>query len=123
MLSVIEILPLQLHICIGRNNSDVVDLLLVAVKPEYQNKGVNALLFEYLIPVFNKCGFKEAESNPELASNANVQLQWQYFNHRQHRRRRAFNEGNDMPMPTILRSASAITHTPSSLISPRYIPI
>ena len=74
------------------NNSDVVDLLLVAVKPEYQNKGVNALLFEYLIPVFNKCGFKEAESNPELASNANVQLQWQYFNHRQHRRRRAFRK-------------------------------
>ena len=42
------------------------DLLLVAVKPEYQNKGVNALLFSDLIPVYQKLGFIFAESNPEL---------------------------------------------------------
>ena len=43
-----------------KGNSDVVDLLLVAVDPEYQNKGVNALLFNYLIPTFNRCGYREA---------------------------------------------------------------
>lgn len=32
----------------------VIDLLLIAVKPEYQNKGVNALLFSDLIPVYQK---------------------------------------------------------------------
>ncbi|MDE5913345.1 MAG: N-acetyltransferase [Muribaculaceae bacterium] len=74
----------------AKKGNDVVDLLLVAVSPEYQNKGVNALLFEQLIPVYNRYGYKWAESNPELASNANVQAQWQYFNHRQHRRRQAF---------------------------------
>lgn len=74
------------------NITDTVDLLLVAVKPEYQSKGVNALLFTDLIPLFNKYGFKYAESNPELELNANVQLQWQYFESRQHKRRRAFTK-------------------------------
>lgn len=72
----------------GKN--DVVDLLLVAVAPEYQSKGVNALLFTDLIPVYIKNGYRYAESNPELASNDNVQQQWKYFERRQHRRRAAF---------------------------------
>lgn len=71
-------------------HNDVVDLLLVAVKPEYQSKGVNALLFADLLPVYIKNGYRWAESNPELADNENVQLQWQYFERRQHRRRAAF---------------------------------
>lgn len=70
-----------------RGKSDTVDLLLIAVKPEYQNKGVNALLFADLIPYYNKHGFKHAESNPELVDNAKVQDQWQYFENRLHRRR------------------------------------
>lgn len=74
----------------GRN--DVVDLLLVAVKPEYQNKGVNALLFSDLIPVYIKNGFKYAESNLELEDNASVQKQWEYFERRLHRRRRAYRK-------------------------------
>ncbi len=75
-----------------RGNSDVVDLLLVAVKPEYQNKGVNALLFAHLIPAYIKNGYKEAESNLELEGNESVQKQWEYFQRRQHRRRRAFKK-------------------------------
>ena len=70
--------------------NDRVDLLLVAVAPDYQNKGINALLFQDLIPEFNKYGYKYAESNPEMETNAKVQSQWEYFNRRQHRRRRSF---------------------------------
>ncbi|WP_304476424.1 N-acetyltransferase, partial [uncultured Muribaculum sp.] len=73
-------------------HNDVVDLLLVAIKPEYQSKGVNALLFADLLPVYIKNGYRWAESNPELADNENVQLQWQYFERRQHRRRAAFRK-------------------------------
>lgn len=69
---------------------DTVDLLLVAVDPEYQNKGVNALLFTHLIPAFRKSGFKWAESNPELELNDNVQRQWDYFDYTQHKRRRCY---------------------------------
>lgn len=72
--------------------TDVVDLLLVAVKPEYQNKGVNALLFADLIPRYIANGYKFAESNVELEGNDKVQKQWEFFERRQHRRRRAFTK-------------------------------
>lgn len=80
-----------LHLLKGlKGKNDRVDLLLVAVKPEYQNKGVNALLFQDLIPYYKKYGFKYAESNPEMETNAKVQDQWKLFTNRQHRRRRSF---------------------------------
>lgn len=75
-----------------KGKNDRVDLLLVAVKPEYQSKGVNALLFQDLIPQYIKCGFKWAESNPEMADNSKVQSQWEYFGRRQHRRRIAVSK-------------------------------
>ncbi|MCP9612429.1 N-acetyltransferase [Coprobacter tertius] len=73
-----------------RGKNDIVDLLLVAIRPDYQNTGANALLFSDLIPVFIKNGYKYAESNPELEENGKVQSQWQYFENKQHKRRRAY---------------------------------
>ena len=75
-----------------KKRAPMLDLLLVAVKPEYQNKGVNALLFSDLIPVYQKLGFVFAESNPELEMNGKVQAQWEYFKTNQHKRRRAFTK-------------------------------
>jgi len=69
---------------------DVLDLYMIGVLPEYQNKGVNALIFNDLIPVFNRIGFKYAESNPELEMNTKVQSQWEYFEAKHHKTRRAF---------------------------------
>ena len=71
---------------------ETLDLLLVGVKPEYQSKGINAMLFADLIPVYNQIGFKFAESNPELESNNKVQAQWEYFETTQHKRRRAYRK-------------------------------
>ncbi len=68
----------------------VLDLLLVGVRPDYQGKGVNALLFTDLIPVYQQLGFEYAESNPELELNDKVQNQWQYFKTEQHKRRRCY---------------------------------
>ena len=73
-----------------KRRSHILDLMLVAVKPEYQNKGVNALLFSDLIPVYQQLGFEYAESNVELELNGKVQAQWDYFKTEQHKRRRAF---------------------------------
>lgn len=73
----------------------VLDLLLVGVRPDYQGKGVNALLFTDLIPVYKKLGFEYAESNPELELNDKVQNQWQYFKTEQHKRRRCYKGSID----------------------------
>lgn len=75
-----------------KGKNDRVDLLLVAVKKDFQNKGVNALLFQDLIPHYQKRGFKLAESNPEMETNEKVQSQWDYFETRQHRRRRSYSK-------------------------------
>ena len=73
-----------------KGNNDRVDLLLVAVHPDYQNRGVNALMFQDLLPHFIRLGFKYSETNPEMETNAKVQSQWEVFNSRQHRRRRSY---------------------------------
>lgn len=75
-----------------RGHNDVVDLLLIAVKPEYQSKGVNALFFDDLIPYFNRFGYRWADTGHELESNERVQQQWEHFDYRQNKRRRAFTK-------------------------------
>lgn len=68
----------------------VVDLYLMGVLPEYQSKGVNALLFNDLIPIYKKLGTEYAETNPELETNNAVQAQWDYFKQEHHKTRRVF---------------------------------
>lgn len=72
------------------NRSEVLDLLLVAVKPEYQSKGLNAVIFVDIIPRLIKMGFKYAESNPELETNKKVQSLWSVFENEIHKRRRVY---------------------------------
>ena len=72
----------------GKN--DIVDLYIIGVLPEYQNKGVNALIFNDLIPTYIRIGYKHAESNPELELNHKVQSQWDYVENKHHKTRRAY---------------------------------
>jgi len=68
----------------------IVDLYIMGVLPEYQNKGVNAVLFYDLVPVFIRKGFVYAESNPELEMNFKMQSQWDYFDKKHVKTRRAY---------------------------------
>ena len=70
----------------------ILDLMLVAIKPEYQGKGVNSLLFYDLLPIYIQEGYEYVETNVELESNSKVQQQWIYFERRQHKRRRCFKK-------------------------------
>ena len=58
---------------------DLVEFLFIAVKPEYQNKGINAVPFTVLNPTMIDMGFKVAETNPELVTNNKMQSQWSYY--------------------------------------------
>ena len=74
------------------HKTDIVDLLLIGVLPEYRSKGANALLFYNLIPVYQKYGFKWGESHVHMETNTAVQAQWMYFENEQHKRRRCFKK-------------------------------
>ena len=70
--------------------NDMVDLYLMAVHPDYQNKGVNSIMFAELMPRFAKNGYKFAETNPELVSNTRMSAQWGSFEHVNHKSRRVY---------------------------------
>ena len=74
------------------HQAECLDLLLIGFLPEYQKKGANALLFYDLIPRYQKYGFKWGETNVEMETNENVQSQWQYLEHEQHKRRRCYKK-------------------------------
>ena len=74
----------------GKTN--IVDLLLIAIKPEYRAKGANALMFADLIPVYQKFGIEWGESQVEMESNENVQSQWGPLNPIHHKSRRCYRK-------------------------------
>ena len=74
---------------------DTVNLMLIAVKPEYQSRGVNAPIFSDLIPHFQRCKFKYANVCPMLETNSKVLAQWEYFEYEIARRRRCFGKDID----------------------------
>lgn len=68
------------------------DFLLMAIKPEYQGKGVNAMIINDLLPRYIEMGVADIESNPELELNEKIQSQWDAFEKEQHKRRRAYKK-------------------------------
>lgn len=74
------------------HKTDIADMLLIGVLPEYRSKGANSLLFYHLIPVYQKYGFKWGESHVHMETNVNVQHQWQLFDNEQHKRRRCYKK-------------------------------
>lgn len=71
-------------------HEDCVEMLLIAVRPDYQGLGVNALFFDDLIPVYNKYGFRWAETGPQLEDNVKELTQWKPLKPEFVKRRRCF---------------------------------
>ena len=71
---------------------DTLDMLLIGVRPDYQSKGINALLFCDLFQTYKKMGFKYAETNANLETNAKVQAMWSPFEKEQHKKRWVFGK-------------------------------
>ena len=71
---------------------DTLDLLLIGVRPDYQNKGVNALMIYDLVERFRRKGFKYAETNAMLETNDKILAMWTSFEKEQHKRRWIFGK-------------------------------
>lgn len=72
------------------HKTDVVDLLLIGVLPEYRMKGANALIFNDLISWYRKYGFRCAVTGPQMETNRGVLSQWQYLDSSLIRRHRIY---------------------------------
>lgn len=69
---------------------DTLDLLLIGIRPDYQSKGLNSLVFVDLFENYKKLGFKYAETNANLETNVKVQAMWAPFEKILHKRRWVF---------------------------------
>jgi GNAT superfamily N-acetyltransferase len=67
-------------------------LLLIAVRPDYQGLGVNALVFDHLIPVYKSMGIRYAETGPQLENNVKEISQWKPLNPEFLKRRRCWTK-------------------------------
>lgn len=72
--------------------SDTVELLLIGVLPEWQSRGVVALLFEDLFSTYIKLGFKYAETNAMLEDNIKIQNMFEHFDKEQRKKRWVFGK-------------------------------
>lgn len=72
------------------NHNDRVDLYLTAVRPDMQDKGVNAILICEMNVLYAERKIMRVESNPELETNTKVRAQWRFYEGRQHKRRRCY---------------------------------
>ena len=65
---------------------------LIGVHPDYQNKGITAIIFNEMQKLFNKQNINIVETNPELEENTAIQKLWKNYEHRLHKRRATFSK-------------------------------
>lgn len=69
---------------------DAFNFLLIAVRPDYQDKGINSLFFQDQIPYINKYKIKRLETTAILETNTKNIANFTQFDHKMHKRRRAY---------------------------------
>jgi len=72
--------------------NDTAAFYLIGIDPEYQGKGVTAIIFEEMRSIFSKKGIIQTETNPELKENTAVQQLWKDYSPVQHKERSTFTK-------------------------------
>ena len=70
--------------------TDTLELLLIGVRPDYQNKAINSVLCVDIMENCHKMGFRYAETNANLEDNTKIQAMWASFEKEQHKKRWIF---------------------------------
>lgn len=83
------------HLLNAKKNSKEVIFYLIGVHPEYQNKGVTAIIFNECYKTFTAKGIKDCVRTPELEDNLAVQQLWKHFDPVIYKRRRTYRKNLD----------------------------
>ncbi len=76
----------------ARKNCDRAIFYLIGVHPDYQNKGVTAIIFNQYYKTFNKRGVKTGIRTPELSDNIAARQIWKHVQPTVHKRRRTYRK-------------------------------
>lgn len=79
------------HFLQASKKNDRANFYLIGIHPEYQRRGVTAIIFKEIFVRFTSMGINFAETNPELEENKSVQVLWQDYNPVNHKRRRTYS--------------------------------
>ena len=69
---------------------EAVDFLIIAVRPDYQDRGLNAVIIADQHPYFVKYGVQRIETTAIMETNFKNLNHWEAFPHKYHKRRRAY---------------------------------
>jgi GNAT superfamily N-acetyltransferase len=81
-----------MHLLKAKKNSKDVVFYLIGVLPEYQNKGVTALIFEEYYRVFKNNKIRNCIRTPELEDNHAMHNLWKNFDPVVNKRRRTYRK-------------------------------
>lgn len=80
------------HLLKAQKKNDTAEFVLIGIHPQYQRKGITAIIFMEMYHTFQKYNIKHLETNPELEGNQSVQLLWNDYNPEIHKRRKTFKK-------------------------------
>ncbi len=81
-----------IHMLKAQKKNETAAFYLIGIDPEYQGKGVTAIIFEEMQNLFNSKGIEVVETNPELKENTAVQLLWKDYSPVQHKERSTYRK-------------------------------
>jgi len=80
------------YILDAQKKNDTAAFYLIGIHPDYQGKGVTAIVFEEMLSLFIRKGIKYVETNPELKENTAIQLLWKDYHPVQHKERSTYKK-------------------------------
>lgn len=81
-----------LHLLKARKSSREVVFYLIGIDPEYQNKGVTAIVFDEYYKTFKDNKIETCIRTPELEENHAIHNMWKHFEPTIHKRRRTYRK-------------------------------
>ncbi|MCO6148839.1 GTP cyclohydrolase [Flavobacterium sp. NRK1] len=81
-----------IHLLKARKNSKEVVFYLIGIHPDYQNKGVTAIVFDEYYETFKNNKIENCIRTPELEENHAIHNMWKNFDPIIHKRRRTYKK-------------------------------
>ena len=78
------------HLLKAKKKSKEVTLYLIGVHPDYQNKGIHAIIFDQYKKTFTPLGIENCYRTPELEDNEAITKIWKNFEPVTHKKRRTY---------------------------------